>query len=108
MSDAPPQRRLADPKTGRLFRMVRPVRSFAPPPRAIRKAQLDNLAVLPASLLPFKAEYQAIANQQAPGTTLVVLPMGNSLPRRALERIVTRMRTRGQPVSVIQVAGHRR
>jgi hypothetical protein len=108
MSAAPPQRRATDPKTGRLFRTVKPVRCFAPPPRAVRTATLDNLAVLPASLLPFKAEYQAIANQQAPGTTLVVLPLGNSLSRRALERVVTRLQARGQPVSVVQVTVHRR
>lgn len=104
MSAVPPQRRPTDPKTGRLFRMVRPVRSFAPPPHAIRKATLDNLALLPASLLPFKAEYQAIANQQAPGTTLVVLPRGNSLSRRALERVVTRLRAKGQLVRIITMA----
>ena len=75
--------------------------SFTPPPRALRKAKLDNLALLPASLLPFKAEYQAIANQQAPGTTLVVLPTGDSLPRRTLERVVTRMQAKGQPVRVL-------
>jgi hypothetical protein len=76
--------------------------SFTPPPRALRKAKLDNLALLPASLLPFKAEYQAIANQQPPGTTLVVLPPGDSLPRRTLELVVTRMQAKGQAVLVLR------
>jgi hypothetical protein len=78
------------------------MKSFTSPPQALRKAKLDNLALLPASLLPFKAEYQAIANQQAPGTTLVVLPAGDSLPRRTLEQVASRMQAKGQPVRILQ------
>jgi hypothetical protein len=88
------QHRPMDPKTGRLYRVV------SSPPPALRKARLDNLALLPASLLPFKAEYQAIANQQAPGTILVVLPANDSLPRRTLERLVMDMQAKGQRVRV--------
>jgi hypothetical protein len=80
------QYRRTDPRTGRLYRIV------SSPPPALRKAKLDNLALLPASLLPFKAEYQAIANEQPPGTTLVVLPATDSLPRRTLEQVAARMR----------------
>jgi hypothetical protein len=75
--------------------------SLTPPPRALSKAKLDNLALVPASLLPYKAEYQAIANQQPFGTTLVVLPAGDSLPRRTLQRVATRLRDTGQPVRII-------
>jgi hypothetical protein len=32
------------------------------PPRAIRKAKLDNIALVPASLLHRKGKYQTIAN----------------------------------------------
>ena len=74
---------------------------FTPPPRAVRKAKLDNLALVPASLLPYKEEYQAIANQQPPGTTLVILPAGDSLPRRTLQIVATRLRDQGQPVRII-------
>src|SRR5829696_2916194 len=95
------QHRTVDPKTGRLYRIVRSAKQLGTPPPAIRHATLDNLALLPASLLPFKAEYQAIANQQAPGTTLVVLPTGDSLPRRTLQLVATRLRDKGQPVRII-------
>jgi hypothetical protein len=81
--------------------------SFTPPPRAIRKAQLDNLALVPASLLPYKAEYQAIANQQPPGTTLVVLPAGDSLPRRTLEQVATQLKANGHRVQVLVSRAHR-
>ena len=74
----------SNPKTGRLYRVV------SSPPPALRKARLDNFALLPASLLPFKAEYQAIANQQAPGTTwwsfqLATLSLAELLKRFATE-----------------------
>jgi hypothetical protein len=71
------------------------------PPRALKRAKLDNLALVPASLLPYKAEYQAIANRQPPGTTLVVLPVGDSLPRRTLELVANRLKEKGQPVTTI-------
>jgi hypothetical protein len=96
-----PQLRPVDPKTGRPYRVVRSARPFHPPAQALRTATLDNLALLPASLLPFKAAYQAIANQQTPGTVLVVLPIGDSLPRRTLEQVVTHLRAKGQPVQIV-------
>ena len=95
------QYRSTAPRSGRLYRIVRPPAHLGSPPKALRRAKLDNLALLPASLLPFKAEYQAIANQQAPGTTLVVLPAGDTLPRRTLERVVSHMRAKGQLVQIL-------
>ncbi len=76
---------------------------FTPPPRAIKKAKLDNLALVPASLLPYKAEYQAIANQQPPGTTLVVLPSPGSRERSTLERVASGLQAKGQRVTTIPV-----
>jgi hypothetical protein len=32
------------------------------PPKALRKARLDNIAIVPASLLPFKTTWQKAAN----------------------------------------------
>jgi hypothetical protein len=74
---------------------------LTPPPRALKRAQLDNLALVPASLLPYRDEYQAIANQQPPGTTLVVLPTGDSLPRRTLELVASQMQQQGRSVKTI-------
>jgi hypothetical protein len=52
------------------------MRSFrlSPPPVAIRKATLDNLALLLASLLPWKATYQELANRLPSGKVLIILP----------------------------------
>ena len=41
------------------------------PPRAIRKAKLDNIALVPASLLPRKDKYQTIANNLPKGGVLI-------------------------------------
>ena len=41
------------------------------PPRAVRKARLDNIALVPASLLPRKGKYQTIANNLPKGGVLI-------------------------------------
>ncbi len=41
------------------------------PPRAIRKAKLDNIALVPASLLFQKGKYQTIANNLPRGGILI-------------------------------------
>jgi hypothetical protein len=41
------------------------------PPKAVRKARLDNIALVPASLLPRKGKYQKIANNLPKGGVLI-------------------------------------
>ncbi len=41
------------------------------PPKAVRKARLDNIALVPASLLPKKGRYQTIANNLPQGGVLI-------------------------------------
>jgi hypothetical protein len=41
------------------------------PPKAVRKARLDNVALVPASLLPRKGKYQRIANNLPKGSILI-------------------------------------
>ena len=49
-------------------------------PRALQRPQvrLDNMALVPAHLLPRKADYQAVANRLPPGDILLVLPPPDS------------------------------
>ena len=42
------------------------------PPHALQHARLDNIALVPASLLPLKGTYQPIANQLPTGSVLCV------------------------------------
>jgi hypothetical protein len=44
---------------------------FGRPPRAVRRARLDNIALVPASLLPRKGKYQTIANNLPKGGVLI-------------------------------------
>jgi hypothetical protein len=40
-------------------------------PKAVRRARLDNVALVPASLLPRKGKYQRIANNLPKGGVLI-------------------------------------
>ena len=42
------------------------------PPHALQHARLDNIALVPASLLPLKGTYQPIANTLPTGSVLCV------------------------------------
>ena len=44
---------------------------FAKPPKAVRQARLDNIALVPASLLAKKGKYQRIANNLPRGGVLI-------------------------------------
>jgi len=71
-----------------------------PTARAIRKTKLDNVALVPASLLPFKHEWQAIANELPKGGILVVLPSSRKPHRIALET-AENLKDRGQAVTIL-------
>jgi hypothetical protein len=75
--------------------------SLSSPPRQLRRAKLDNLALVPASLLPFKSEWQRLANQLPQGSTLIILPSPHSASRKSLEHTASQLRARGQRVMTI-------
>jgi hypothetical protein len=45
---------------------------FSDPPARLKKARLDNIALVPASLLPLKGTYQSVANSYPTGSVLYV------------------------------------
>src|ERR1700726_2399216 len=45
---------------------------FSEPPVRLKKARLDNIALVPASLLPLKGTYQPIANKLPTGRVLCI------------------------------------
>jgi hypothetical protein len=75
--------------------------SFTPPPRAVRRAKLDNLALVPASLLPYKDQWQQLANELPAGATLIVLPSSGSRQRLTLETVVSGLRAKGRAVATL-------
>lgn len=79
---------------------MRPHRLSYPPP-ALRRAKLDNLALIPARLLPFKAEWQDVANSLPQGDVLVVLPENDRPARKSFELVATLLQAKGYRVTTI-------
>jgi hypothetical protein len=75
-------------------------------PRALRQpgVRFDNIALVPASLLPHKDEYQAIADRLPRGSVLICLPKEESRQRQVLARVATGLRSRGRPVTTMPAA----
>ncbi len=69
--------------------------------RAIRKAKLDNLALVPASLLPFKEQWQEVANSEPGEHVLIILPTVENQPRNVLQRVAAQLREHGHAVTML-------
>src|SRR5215207_3991876 len=76
--------------------------SSATPDRG-RGLRLENLALVPASLLPHKATYQRLANQMPAGAVLVVLPTEDTPEKRMLETAAARLRAKGHAIATLSV-----
>ena len=72
-------------------------------PGAIRKARLDNLALVPASLLPYKREWQQIANELPQGSTLIILPPTDTKQRKVFEDVAEGLKANGHQVKAVGV-----
>lgn len=77
--------------------------SFARPPRALRRpgVHLDNLAIVPASLLPLKGQWQGIANGLPEGGVLIILPPANTPSREILDKVVALLQAWGHQVTTV-------
>ena len=76
------------------------------PPQAIRKAKLDNIALVPASLLSRRGKYQTIANNLPGRGVLICETNKKERMSHILERVAAFFRQRGHfvrtlPYSVI-------
>ena len=72
---------------------------FTRAPRAVRRAGVapDNIAVMPASLLPFKKEGQSVVNGLPYGSVLLCAT-ANRRQRKILERVSTHLKSKGHQV----------
>src|SRR3954452_6572873 len=75
--------------------------AFTKPPRAFRRVRPDNLALVPASLLPFKAVHQQLANGLPAGTTLIVMPEAPGKPGQTFGNVATQIRAKGHQAEVV-------
>ncbi len=71
------------------------------PPRAIRKAKLDNIALVPASLLSRKGKYQTIANNLPGRGALICEANKTEKISHILERVATFFRQNGRVVKML-------
>ncbi len=81
------------------------MRRFAPPPKTLRRAgvRLDNLAIVPASLLPRRASYQAYANRLPRGQVLIIVPRSSPTSRKVLARVAASLEANGRRVRTLPV-----
>ena len=72
-------------------------------PRALRRPQvrLDHLTLVPASLLPRKADYEALADRLPQGEVLLVLPPADSPERMTMRRVAQLFRAKGRHVTLL-------
>ena len=68
------------------------------PPQALLKARLDNIAIVPASMLGLKALWQTAANTLPKGGVLLCHTQQNTRQRKLLERIGETFRQHGHAV----------
>lgn len=75
------------------------------PPRSLRRsnAHLDNVALVPASMLPFKGQWQHVANSLPRGGLLIVLP-DQAKQQRVVRAVASQFRKHGKRVQVIDQA----
>jgi hypothetical protein len=68
------------------------------PPKALRTAKLDNIAIVPASLLPLKARWQAQANTLPERGVLLYHSQKNTRQRKVLASVAAVLKEHGHPV----------
>jgi len=68
------------------------------PPKALMKARMDNIAIVPASLLGVKALWQTTANTLPAGGVLLCHSQQNTRQRKLLERVGEAFRQQGHAV----------
>lgn len=77
-------------------------RQFNRPPRQLRnpRVHFDNLALVPGSLLPYKAQWQELANRLPAGQVLIILPTGTG-SRQTLDATAKLLRAKGLEVTTL-------
>ena len=76
---------------------------FTNPPKALLKARLDNIAIVPASMLPLPQTLKEKVNTLPKGGVFLCYAKENSRQRRILERVEETFREHGHAVKCISV-----
>jgi hypothetical protein len=73
------------------------------PPKALLKARMDNIAIVPASMLGLKALWQKAANTLPQGGVLLCHSQQNTRQKKLLERVEETFREHGHTVKSMSV-----
>jgi len=76
---------------------------FTKPPKALLKAKLDNIAIVPASMLPFQKTLQKLINTLPQGAVFLCHAEENTRQRKLLERVEETFRQQGHAVRSMSV-----
>jgi len=68
------------------------------PPKALLKARLDNIAIVPASMLPFTKPLQQVLNNLPQGAVFLCHAEDNFRQQKILERVEETFRQQGHLV----------
>jgi hypothetical protein len=71
---------------------------FAKPPQVLLNARLDNIAIVPASMLPFQKTLQELIHALPQGAVFLCHAEENTRQRKLLERIEETFRQQGHAV----------
>lgn len=76
---------------------------LANPPASLRRPTVrrDNLALVPASLLPFRKQWQQLANQLPPEEVLIILPPQQNRRRDVFRVVAELLRQNGHHVTTL-------
>ena len=73
------------------------------PPKALLKARMDNIAIVPASMLPLTQTLKERVNTLPKGGVFLCYARENSRQRRILERVEETFREQGYAVKSMSV-----
>ena len=71
---------------------------FTKPPKVLLKARLDNIAIVPASMLPFTQTIQEVLSNLPEGAVFLCHAEENTRQRKLLERVEEAFREQGHTV----------
>lgn len=74
---------------------------FMRPPASVKRAHLDNLALVPGNLLPALKHYQALADDLPPGELLIVLPEQDSKQYKTVVVVTQLLKEAGHYIRVL-------
>lgn len=73
-------------------------------PEALKRSKLDNISLIPASLLPFKEEWWALAGELPSRQALFVVPQEETRLKQAMRRLVPQLRASGRQVTAVSLS----